>query len=112
MNVDVLDLIAAVLVAIPLIDWACVYFLTRVIRASKRRHGYVPAYLSIRRHTAFLIALSATGGAILGVSRLFREPLPPEIGLTILTIILILPSLANADWLVRALRGDFGGNDA
>lgn len=105
----VLDAIAFVLVLIPVIDWLSVAVLTRAAGAARRRFGRVPGYLSERRRVATIIALSATLGAVLGVSRLLHGWLPADVGLGILVMILALPSLANALWLWQVLRGDFGG---
>ena len=106
--IDLLDLIAIVLVVIPVTDWITVILLTHAGGLAMARSGHVPRYLAERRRAAALIAASATLGGILGLTRLIHEPLPRELGLLILVAILVLPSIANLLWLWQALRGDFG----
>ena len=102
-----LDIIAAVLIAIPIVDWLAVILLWRSHRRSIREHGYSPRTLHERGMAATLIAAAATLGGVLGVNRLGHGPLPTEWTVLTLAVILILPSVANGLWLLRAVRGDF-----
>lgn len=104
---EMLNIVAIILIVIPIIDWATVILLWRAHQIFIRDHRPSPRTLDERGQAATVIALAATLGAGLGLTRLFHGPVPPEWMLLILATILILPSMANAAWLIRAVRGDF-----
>jgi hypothetical protein len=101
------DAIAVLLIVVPVVDWLAVLLMTRALRSASGL-GYRPRYLVERRLVAGIIAFTTTLGAILGLARLTGNHIDPEITLVMLVAIMVLPSFANALWLWRVVRGDFG----
>lgn len=102
-----LDLLTVAILVMPVIDWLAVVLLWRSYRRAQVVLGYPPTTLKERGQAATVIAIATTFTAFLAVNRMLHGPLPVELTVLILVFVVLLPSLANLLWLVRALRGDF-----
>lgn len=100
------DVLAVILVLLPVVDWATALML---LAAAHRNPGITA--LSERAHTALLLALSATLAGTLGLVRLGEVYIPNDVAILLLGISLVLVSLPALYWLVLYLTGRFGGDD-
>lgn len=102
-----LDFVSIALVVLPVLDWLAVALLWRARRRAAELKGYYPPTLDERGVTATLIATGATIVAVLGINRVLHGPLPQDWAVFLLVVVVVIPSLANIQWMYKAIRGDF-----
>ena len=96
------DWLALVLLFLPVVDWAAVWVLGRVIRRFPRH-----ASLRERRTVARAIAFVTTFFAFLALARLGHITLPNDFIATVLVALIVGLSMVNALFLVRYWRAAF-----
>lgn len=106
-----LDVLSLFFIGLCLFDWAAFLLLWGASRRAKEIYKRSIRTLDERKTAAFFIACGATVFAGLGVNRLIHGALPPEVGLPLLLTGMALASVANINWLRRALRGHFRPGD-
>ena len=101
----ILDLLPILLVVLVAFDWIVVVVLLRAsVRA--RAEGRVSRTLEDRGRTATLIGIATTLALVLGLNRYVRV-IPMDGIVILLSLAVVLPSIANLLFLIDLWRGGF-----
>jgi hypothetical protein len=86
------------------LDWLAVGLLTRVIRQARSEGSAIPA-ANDRRRAAFAIAVGSSLILLLSLNSQLGQIIKGDILIVVLVIAILVPSLANALFIVDVLRG-------
>lgn len=95
---DVINIVAAILLVLPIFDWTAVYIL-RKTRISAEQDGKPHIALRERSLMAKVLATAVSLNAALAIIRIWHPSLPPWIPILILCVSLVLVSVPNLYWL-------------
>ena len=104
MNSGTARMLPAILIGLAVADWIAAVILVR----GALRTRWVA--LQERAGTAVILAVLASGIAVLAVSRVTGLSLPAPVPQVILSAVLVLLSLPSLLWLIAYLRGRFDGD--
>ncbi len=94
------DVLIALLLLAPIIDWATVAMLALVSRSA-------PEIRSLRERlwVALAIAIGTTLIALLVINSRWLHAVPSDIAVALLVVAIVAPSAVNGLWLYRGMRG-------
>lgn len=102
----ILNVVAAILLVLPIFDWTAVYIL-RKTRLAVETDGKPHIALRERSLMAKILATAVSLNASLAVIRIWHPDIPSWLPIAILSISLILVSIPNLYWLSLYIRNRF-----
>jgi hypothetical protein len=102
---NALDLMTGALVVLLVFDWVSVLILHRAYQRAANGGSKVRS-LADRRRTAILISIASTFATVVGLNR-YVHVLSVDIVVVLLALLVVLPSLANAAFVLDIWRGKF-----
>jgi hypothetical protein len=92
------------LIVLVVLDWVAVGMLTGVLRRARTEGVDLPAAAD-RRRAATAIAIGSTLILLLSLNSQFGQIVKGDVVIVVLVVAILVPSLANALFIVDVLRG-------